>query len=66
MANFHVVPKGDAIKHETRGRVCRCGVHTKTVCNDDTRGGYDVWFYHRHVSIEEAVMSDEPHAVGAA
>jgi hypothetical protein len=56
MANFHVVPRGDAIKHQTIGDRCPCAVEIRTVTSDD-RTGFDVWHYHRVVTLDEAVMS---------
>lgn len=63
MANYHVVPRGDAITHDTHGDRCQCTVEIRTTTSDEKPGEYDVWHYHRVVSLDEAVMaesSDEP------
>lgn len=59
MANFHVVPRGDAITHETHNDKCQCTVEIRTTTSEDKPGTFDVWYYHREVSLEEAVMREE-------
>lgn len=54
MANFHVVPKGDALHHETHGGGCPCTVEIKMIPSEKS-GEFDVWYYHRVVTISEAV-----------
>lgn len=60
MANFHVIPRGDAVTHDTHGGKCACVVEVKTINSDDSRDGYDVWFYHRRVSLDEALSTEPP------
>jgi hypothetical protein len=57
MANYHVVPRGDAVNHSTHGDRCACVVEVKTISSEDSRSGFDVWHYHRRVTLEEAVMA---------
>lgn len=59
MANYHVVPRGDAITHETHNDKCQCTVEIRTTTSEDKPGTFDVWYYHREVSLEEAVMREE-------
>ncbi len=49
MDTFHLVPRGDAINHKTRGDGCACVVDVQM------RNG-DRWVHHRTISLEEAVM----------
>lgn len=57
MANYHVVPRGDAVNHCTRGDRCACVVDVKLLPSPDYPGTNDTWIYHRMVSIEEAVVT---------
>lgn len=58
MANFHVIPRGDAVTHDTRGNQCACVVEVKMDADD-------VWLYHRRVSLEEALEELPPHVEAA-
>ena len=58
MATFHVVPRGDAVTHETHGDRCACVVDMKI-------DGLDVWLYHRRVTLEEALEELPPCAEAA-
>jgi hypothetical protein len=64
MAKFHVVPRGDATQHDTRGGTCSCVVETRTFKNDD--GSVDLWVYHRVVSLDEAISLSEASTLRAA
>lgn len=58
MAKFHVVPKGDAIHHNTRGEKCPCQVEVRTWPTSD--GDVDTWYYHRTVPLDEAIFATVP------
>lgn len=58
MANFHVIPRGDAVTHDPHGSQCACVVEVKMDFDD-------VWFYHRRVSLEEALEELPPRAEAA-
>lgn len=59
MATFHVVPRGDAVSHNLHGTTCECSAEVKSIASEESRGGYDVWVYHRRVTLEEAIFVGE-------
>lgn len=57
---YHVVPRNDAATHQTIGAGCSCQVVIKRYASDETAGEIDTWYYHRVISIDEAVSTDPP------
>lgn len=60
MAHYHVVPRNDAATHQTIGAGCACTVEIRRFPSDEKPGEIDTWYYHRVVSIDEAVTNDPP------